>query len=109
MGNTVFPVSSVAKDLFPCGKKYSATAETIPEHLILITVEFSKIYEYINQLGERHKYHYFLVMVTMETAPWILWMYIENIEQALEYMEEAGSVTRSVGLTCVHGIVPCSI
>ncbi len=40
MDNTVFPVSSVAKRSFPLWQKHFATAETIPEHLILITVNF---------------------------------------------------------------------
>lgn len=50
--------------------------------------EFAKIYEYMNHLGERYKYHCFLVMVTIDTAPDYV-MYIENIEHALECMEQA--------------------
>lgn len=50
--------------------------------------EFAKIYEYMNQLGARHKYHCYLVMVTMETTPDYV-MYIENIEHALDCMEQA--------------------
>ena len=87
MGNTVFPVSSVAKDLSLVAKVLRNSGN-YSGALNLNYREFSKIYEYINQLGERHKYHCFLVMVTMETAPDSM-MYIENIEQALEYMEEA--------------------
>lgn len=87
MGNTVFPVSSVAKDLSLVAKALRNSGN-YSGALNLNYREFSKIYEYINQLGERHKYHCFLVMVTMETAPDSM-MYIENIEQALEYMEEA--------------------
>ena len=87
MGNTVFPVSSVAKDLSLVAKVLRNSGN-YSGALNLNYREFSKIYEYINQLGERHKYHCFLVMVTMETAPDSM-MYIENIEQALEYMGEA--------------------
>lgn len=87
MDNTVFPVSSVAKDLSLVAKALRNSGN-YSGALNLNYREFSKIYEYINQLGERHKYHCFLVMVTMETAPDSM-MYIENIEQALEYMEEA--------------------
>ena len=50
--------------------------------------EFSKIYEYMNHLGARYKYHCYLVMVTMETTPDYV-MYIENIEHALDCMEQA--------------------
>ena len=50
--------------------------------------EFAKIYEYMNHLGERYKYQCYLVMVTMDTTPDYV-MYIENIECALESMEQA--------------------
>lgn len=50
--------------------------------------EFAKIYEYMNHLGERYKYRCYLVMVTMDTTPDYV-MYIENIERALESMEQA--------------------
>ncbi len=50
--------------------------------------EFAKIYEYMNHLGERYKYRCYLVMVTMDTTPDSV-MYIENIERALESMEQA--------------------
>lgn len=50
--------------------------------------EFSKIYEYMNHLGARYKYHCYLVMVTIETTPDYV-MYIENIEHALDCMEQA--------------------
>ena len=50
--------------------------------------EFAKIYEYINHLGDRYKYHCYFVMVTMETAPDNV-TYIEDIEQALSCMEQA--------------------
>ena len=50
--------------------------------------EFAKIYEYMNHLGERYKYHCFLVMITIDTTPDYI-MYIENIEHALECMEQA--------------------
>lgn len=50
--------------------------------------EFAKIYEYMNHLSDRHKYHCYLVMVTMETSPDHM-MYIENIEHALSCMEQA--------------------
>ena len=50
--------------------------------------EFSTLYEYMNNLGERHNYHCYLVMVTMDTAPDSV-TYIENIEEALECMERS--------------------
>ena len=50
--------------------------------------EFAKIYEYMNHLGERYKYRCYLVMVTMDTTQDYV-MYIENIERALESMEQA--------------------
>ena len=50
--------------------------------------EFAKIYEYMHHLGNRYKYHCYLVMVTMETNPDHI-MYIENIEDALDCMEQA--------------------
>ena len=50
--------------------------------------EFAKIYEYMNHLGARYKYHCYLVMVTMDTVPDSA-LHIENIEQALEHMESA--------------------
>lgn len=49
---------------------------------------FAKIYEYVNSLGERFQHSCYLVMVTMDTLPEQV-MYIENIEQALECMENA--------------------
>ena len=51
--------------------------------------DFARIFEYINNLsGDRHLCHCYLVMVTLETAPDHV-PYIENIEQALECMEQA--------------------
>ena len=50
--------------------------------------EFAKIYEYMNNLGDRYKYRCYLVMVTMDTAQDYV-MYIENIERALECMEQS--------------------
>ena len=50
--------------------------------------QFAKLYEYINQLGIRHQYPGYLVMVTMDTAPEQM-TYIENIEEALECMEHS--------------------
>ena len=50
--------------------------------------EFAKIYEYMNHLGERYKYRCYLVMVTLDTISDCV-MYIENIERALESMEQA--------------------
>ena len=80
---TISPEGDIqVKDLGPV----HLNGMTVKEANQYLQREFSKIYEYINQLGERHKYHCFLVMVTMETAPDSM-MYIENIEQALEYME----------------------
>lgn len=42
----------------------------------------------MHHLGNRYKYHCYLVMVTMETNPDHI-MYIENIEDALDCMEQA--------------------
>lgn len=50
--------------------------------------DFARIFEYINNLWDRHLCHCYLVMVTLETAPDHV-PYIENIEQALECMEQA--------------------
>lgn len=50
--------------------------------------QFAKLYEYINRLGSRHKYHCYLVMVTIETTPDQV-TYIETIEEALGCMEHA--------------------
>ena len=50
--------------------------------------DFARIFEYINNLWNRHLCHCYLVMVTLETAPDHV-PYIENIEQALECMEQA--------------------
>ncbi len=50
--------------------------------------EFAKIYEYMNHLGKRYKYRCYLVRVTMDTTPDYV-VYIENIERALESMEQA--------------------
>lgn len=50
--------------------------------------EFAKIYEYMNNLGERYRRNCYLVMVTLDTTPDYV-MYIENIEYALECMEQA--------------------
>ena len=85
--NTISPVSSVGKDLSLIAKALRDSGNYTGA-LNLDYREFSKLYEYINNLSERHKYRCFLVMVTMETAPDSM-TYIENIEQALEYMEDA--------------------
>ena len=50
--------------------------------------EFAKLYEYMKHLGDRYRYQCYLVMVTLETTPDSV-MHIENIEQALERMEQA--------------------
>ena len=50
--------------------------------------QFAKLYEYINRLGSRHKYHCYLVMVTIETTTDQI-TYIETIEEALGCMEHA--------------------
>ena len=63
--------------------------------------EFAKIYEYMNHLGERYKYHCYLVMVTMDTTPDYV-MYIENIERALESMEQAIRQTIRKGDICTR-------
>ena len=50
--------------------------------------EFSKIYEYISNLGERYKHTCHLVLITLDASSDNT-MYIEKIEQALECMEMA--------------------
>lgn len=50
--------------------------------------EFAKLYEYMKHLGDRYRYQCYLVMVTLETTSNSV-MHIENIEQALERMEQA--------------------
>lgn len=50
--------------------------------------EFSKIYEYISNLGERYQHSCHLVMITMDATSDNT-MYIEKIEQALGCMETA--------------------
>lgn len=50
--------------------------------------EFAKLYEYMKHLGDRYRYQCYLVMVTLETTSNSV-MHIENIEQALECMEQA--------------------
>ena len=76
------------------GKDLAMIAKTLRESgnytgaLDLDYREFAKIYEYMNHLGERYKYRCYLVMVTMDTTPDYV-MYIENIERALESMEQA--------------------
>ena len=50
--------------------------------------EFAKLYEYMKHLGDRYRYQCYLVMVTLETTPDSV-IHIENIEQALERMEQA--------------------
>ena len=76
------------------GKDLAMIAKTLRESgnytgaLDLDYREFAKIYEYMNHLGERYRYRCYLVMVTMDTTPDYV-MYIENIERALESMEQA--------------------
>ena len=50
--------------------------------------EFSKIYEYISNLGERYKHSCHLVMITMDAVSGDT-TYIEEIEEALKHMEMA--------------------
>lgn len=50
--------------------------------------EFAKLYEYMKHLGDRYRYQCYLVMVTLEITSNSV-MHIENIEQALERMEQA--------------------
>ena len=76
------------------GKDLALIAKTLRESgnysgaLDLDYREFAKIYEYMNNLGDRYKYRCYLVMVTMDTTQDYV-MYIENIEQALECMEQS--------------------
>ena len=50
--------------------------------------EFARIYEFMNNVGERHKQNCYLIMVTMNTMP-EQQADIEEIEKALDYMEQA--------------------
>lgn len=50
--------------------------------------EFSKMYEYVSNLGDRYKHDCHLVMITMDAASDNT-MYIEKIERALDCMETA--------------------
>ena len=50
--------------------------------------EFARIYEFMNNVGERHKQNSYLVMVTMNTVPEQI-ADIEEIEKALDYMEQS--------------------
>ena len=50
--------------------------------------EFSKIYEYVSNLGERYNHSCHLVMITMDAVTGST-MFIEEIEQALQCMETA--------------------
>lgn len=50
--------------------------------------EFSKIYEYVSNLGERYNHSCHLVMITMDAVTGNT-MFIEEIEQALQCMETA--------------------
>lgn len=50
--------------------------------------EFARIYEFVNNVGDRHKHNCYLVMVTMNTLPEQL-ADIEKIEKALDCMEQS--------------------
>ena len=50
--------------------------------------EFARIYEFMKNVGERHKHNCYLIMVTMNTMP-EQQADIEKIEKALDYMEQA--------------------
>lgn len=50
--------------------------------------EFARIYEFMNNIGDRHKHNCYLVMVTMNTPPEQL-TDIEEIEKALDCMEQS--------------------
>lgn len=50
--------------------------------------EFARIYEFMNNIGDRHKHNCYLVMVTMNTLPEQL-ADIEEIEKALDCMEQS--------------------
>ena len=91
-------------DINIIGKDLSIVATALSESgnyngaLDLNYREFAKIYKYMNHLGTRYKYNCYLVMVTMEQAsedP----TYIEKIEIAMNYMEQAiRSKIRSVDI-----------
>ena len=50
--------------------------------------EFARIYEFVNNVGDRHNHNCYLVMVTMNTLPEQL-ADIEEIEKALDCMEQS--------------------
>ena len=49
---------------------------------------FARLYEYMNSLSDRYKHSCYLVMVTMDTV-WNQTLYMEQIEEALDCMEQA--------------------
>ena len=49
---------------------------------------FARMYEYMNSLSDRYKHSCYLVMVTMDTV-WNQTLYMEQIEEALDCMEQA--------------------
>ena len=79
--------SSINKDLTLIARSLRSSGD-YSGALDLDYRQFAKLYEYINRLGSRHKYHCYLVMVTIETTPDQV-TYIETIEEALECMEHA--------------------
>ncbi len=79
--------SSINKDLTLIARSLRSSGD-YSGALDLDYRQFAKLYEYINRLGSRHKYHCYLVMVTIETTPDQV-TYIETIEEALKCMEHA--------------------
>lgn len=79
--------SSINKDLTLIARSLRSSGD-YSGALDLDYRQFAKLYEYINRLGSRHKYHCYLVMVTIETTPDQV-TYIETIEEALGCMEHA--------------------
>ena len=75
------------KDLEQIAKALSASGN-YKGALDLDSREFSKLYEYVSNIGERYKHTCHLVMVTMEASSENM-MYIEKMEQALSCMEVA--------------------
>ena len=94
--------SSINKDLTLIARSLRSSGD-YSGALDLDYRQFAKLYEYINRLGSRHKYHCYLVMVTIETTPDQV-TYIETIEEALECMEHAIQQSiRSVDICTRYG------
>lgn len=83
---SIGPINS-GKDLEQVAKALRESGNYVGA-LDLDNREFSKIFEYMSNLGERYKHACHLVMITMEPVSDNT-MFIEKIEKALECMEMA--------------------